>query len=677
MEVENFVEIYPELLLKGIDILRLFSYRGISDNFQNNLFHYLVFSENFELINLFAETIKNLNLEYFKVLVSQKNRFNETPKDWALAIEDERLRMDIYSILRVREPRKSKIEYYDLPKGTFTLKFLNPKFNLDLYSRDIIQDEENLDTHLYPLYGKNLLKERLRRRLIPYGIFRFFSRSQRKIHLKGQFIEPRFRRSYLHLYHFFGHSPFNLKQAEERLIQVDEDVSNMNLTIKRLVDSKLAVKIQKRSENSKDKVKLGRPKTYYKLKEFYVYDEECAELIENIEEKESENIAKLLNPIRLMFRWFTAEVTEREHIFMIFALVKEYYKVFLGKETMIGHYEPLFYLFESKKENKKRGRKKENVELPLWIRCVSNSSEMVFKKILENNKNLTKLELLYLVEDLFHYRAKFFEKALSYEMKGFISGLILDKLNENKKIKLNRESTDTVNIIALSFEPDFIIATAIIPIVEAGYRINLHLSNKISEELMILYKIIFDDTDIKLNFQISEVWKSIIEREELSNTFFLINLSSESLSHLDRLEINRYINHSIKSGYNSIFIIPSLRENELIDFYRDKYLTQERVMRKISEILERYNIYLSDIYGNASFVKIRDRASSGSESHYGILLLGNGHIEDNYMYFNEEIENYLFTLSWIRESLRAGKINFILEYPKEYLDNGERLKRIY
>ncbi|MFH8120485.1 MAG: hypothetical protein QXS37_06790, partial [Candidatus Aenigmatarchaeota archaeon] len=63
----------------------------------------------------------------------------------------------------------------------------------------------------------------------------------------------------------------------------------------------------------------------------------------------------------------------------------------------------------------------------------------------------------------------------------------------------------------------------------------------------------------------------------------------------------------------------------------------------------------------------------GSQINYGILILDNSGNFEKPIYFTEEIENYIFRLSWLRETLKNRQLGFILEYPRDYLNRGNRL----
>lgn len=59
--------------------------------------------------------------------------------------------------------------------------------------------------------------------------------------------------------------------------------------------------------------------------------------------------------------------------------------------------------------------------------------------------------------------------------------------------------------------------------------------------------------------------------------------------------------------------------------------------------------------------------------NYGILILDNNGNFEKPIFFTEEIENYTFRLSWLRETLKHRNLGYVLEYPREFLDKGDRL----
>lgn len=685
MVIQRLIRLYTELIFNEVYNLKSFNVKMELDIWGNNILHYLVFFENEGKLEKFVNILVEFNYGLYMKLVEQTNRFDESPKDWALAIENEKLREEIYSLLTIRvdswfgKTSPSLSTHNDFQPQKFSTYYVVPSLkNKETYGDDYTSsfihygNKEKLNFH--PVYGKNLLKEIARKSLIPHSTLYYFCKTQEGINLKAQFIEPRFRRAYLHFYYFFENSTFTLEQAKIGLSQVKEDVSNINLTIKRLIDSKLAIKIQQEATTKPVEIRnpAGRPKSQYKLREFFTPYDECASLIKDRLNGDSGQIGRLLNPIRAMFRWFESDVTDREHLLMINSLIRSYRKVFKG-EVFFDKFD--FYS-EYDQIQRRRGRKEESAEIPLWVRSVANFSEKVFERIWKSEIELSDLDLLSLLVELFHHRAKSFGDALSYELKGFIAGLIIDKIAKNFKNQTVNERTNSINLLIPHVDIDLTFLFVLIYLVKDNKRVNLYLTDSISPELKSIFEYLVERFDVNLDSLTKLHLRNYARERETSETFLIANFSSQFSDKYDE-ERNNFISNLIDEvRATSILIFPNIQENELIELSKENSLKRDLLIGRIYQILRRHHLRVHNIDSRASFIKLRDSAPSGSLGTYGILLLHDDDTVTTNACFTVEIESYSFTLTWIRECLRTGKLNFILQYPREYLSGGNRIVKL-
>lgn len=679
---EEFIEIFNELILNP-QAFKIFSefQRQILDPDDNNIFHYLVFSENKELIKKIFEFQREKDFQTIKKIITEKNRFGETAKDWALSIMDQGLREEMYSLLNIQEPRQNYFPYDRFHEDmaptsfNFTCNFLlitdTHRHNLHLSDKNL-EDKVRKD-YLGSIYGKNLLKVNLQKVLIPSELLFYFYETQASILLKGVSLEPRFKRAYLHLYHFFSDVAFTVEEAKEKLASMKEDVSNVNLIVKKLTDSNLIVKVgrERDNETKNEKKFLGRPKSLYKLKEFYIRTDECAKRIEEKIRENSRLIIHYLTPLRALNQWIINELSEKEYFTVMLAILEGYIKVFKNIK-MIPELTIYDYIYDYRETKRKRGRKRENTDIYFWIKSVSNFSQRVFRKIFDSAKyDISDEHFLSLIIELLQERARILGNAMSYELKGFLARVISDGLQKIEPEQSLQSQKKEINLIVPLIDSDMTFLAVLLFLNKLGIDVNLYLRMENFDSRIFLRKL-FDELNVK--------WKNFDKVYELSNVCYkpknnvlFINITQEQISKEEADMVTDIFNTLNEYISLSVITIPKIRENEMINLYSEKYGRSERLVDEISRLLKKNQFGGLRLDKISTFIKLRDFSSSGSQINYGILILDNSGNFEKPIYFTEEIENYTFRLSWLRETLKHGQLGFILEYPRDYLNRGNRL----
>ncbi|MEM1973667.1 MAG: hypothetical protein QXN68_02635 [Thermoplasmata archaeon] len=678
---EKFIEIFNELIInpQAFKIFNEFQ-KQILDPDDNNIFHYLVFSENKELIKKIFEFQREKDFQTIKKIITEKNRFGETAKDWALSIMDQGLREEMYSLLNIQEPRQSYFPYDRFHEDmaptsfNFTCNFLlitdTHRHNLHLSDKNL-EDKVRKD-YLGSIYGKNLLKVNLQKVLIPSELLFYFYETQASTLLKGVSLEPRFKRAYLHLYHFFSDVAFTVEEAKEKLASMKEDVSNVNLIVKKLTDSNLIVKIgrERDNETKNEKKFLGRPKSLYRLKEFYVRTDECAKRIEEKIRENSRLIGHYLTSLRALNQWIINELSEKEYFTVMLAILEGYIKVFKNIK-MIPELTIYDYIYDYRETKRKRGRKRENTDIYFWIKSVSNFSQRVFRKILDSGTYISDEHFLSLIIELLQERARILGNAMSYELKGFLARVISDGLQKIESEQSLQSQQKEINLIVPLIDSDMTFLAVLLFLNKLGINVNLYLRMENFDSHIFLSKL-FDKLNVK--------WKKFDKVDDLYNVYykpknnvFLINITQEQISKEEADIVSDIFNTFDKDKSLSVITIPKIGENEMINLYSEKYVRSERLVDEISRLLKKNQLGGLRLDKISTFIKLRDSSSSGSQMNYGILILDNNGNFEKPIYFTEEIENYTFRLSWLRETLKNRQLGFILEYPRDYLNRGNRL----
>lgn len=670
---DEFLEIFNELITNP-SALKVFSelQKQVLDSDGNNIFHYLVFSENLQLIRKVVEFLKENDLQSFKKLITEKNRFTETPRDWALSIKNYKLRESISSLLenKDKEPPRAYWDrfYQSVPTSGFSfmnpINFINTKNNLDLPEYSI--SEKHKGGYIGSIYGKNLLKISLKRIFMPCEILYSFSEQLGNVLLRGEIIEPRFKRAYLHLYHFFSEGLFTVDEAKDKLAEMGEDVSNVNVIIKRLSDANLILKIsrEKETERKNEKNTMGRPKSLYRLANFFSTDEECPKTVEDRLKENPSSINHYFTPIKALARWIINEVTENEYYLVISSILEVYSKSFGNVEFIHA-----LAIYDYPKRHKKRGRKKEYAEIHLWIKSISNFSQTVFRKLIERQIYITDKQILSLIVEIFQERSRILGTAMSYELKGLLARLISDRLFNLSEEASAPSKNKSLNLIVPFVDSDMTFLSVLAYLRKIGVEVNLYI-NLENSDLSLLLKKLFDSVNVQMTdfFHVKDL-KYLPNKRNV----FLINIPHEQIGKVEAKIVIDSMNELKNETSLALMTFPRLRENELISLYRERYISYDRFIGKIEKILEKNQLNGLAMSGLNSFIKLKDSSPSGSQINYGILILDKNRELKNTVYFAEEIENYTFRLSWLRDTLKSGSFGFILEYPEEYLDKGSRL----
>lgn len=349
------------------------------------------------------------------------------------------------------------------------------------------------------------------------------------IALKGITLEPRIKYDYFYLYSHFSKNKFKIEGIDQNQ---NFKITNSKINPQYYLDNivpylnanglihKLTFPCNKR---------YGKPKYEYILEDFYIVNENKIKI-------------RGVLPIIAMTEWINRHIKDKEFYSMLFRIIEIYLQI-----NDIG------VNIETKIQAETEIRPKHGMFLNSIINFVSDTFETY---------NVTNDELFALIIELLRKRKLYSEfNLLSYELTGFISHLMLNKIQEKEEVKL----------IYPHVNFDFIPFIYYLRNIREKLILYLQINKFNSDQIDILGKFLsLYDIEIKPLSELRSSEKQKNKDHNKSYNIILLNLTDYMHSKMDTLDrdrntiINEFFNNFSKN--TKVFaIFHRMRQNDFHD----------------------------------------------------------------------------------------------------------------
>lgn len=642
--------------------------RGRFDEYSNNFMHYLVLAEADEVLILIC---LQENLATLVKYLEHKNSFGETPIDWAFTIKDRELRERFVNTFKeILDTSMPNIWNY---QQNFNRQNLYTSYYYSIPSSFTTKKSTNIPnpalTYISSLKGKNKLISTIKQQLIPCKLLYHLSETFSSIITKGNTLDPRFKRAYLHIHLKFGDRLFTASQTEELLKAVKEDASNINATIKGLSDAHLIAKLIPSNPT--------KTKSLYRLKGFYEQIDKCPEPQVSNASKE-ELTADYLLPLRALGRWLNHNLTVYEYEAMLIGVLDAYEGVYKGNDT--NHYaDNLEDGQQNPDTTKTRGRKKFNTEVHLWGHSAFAYASSIFTHLKSQGVKIDDEDMLCLCLDLLQGKLLTTTHAKSFELSGFIAHLIKSKVTETCKAG----NYQRINLVVATAKESLEFLVILLLLKKLNLQFDLYINhdnnppNQLLQRLLALLGLeasYFTNTELnKLPVITSTEPYNTDEVSKLRDNLFVVlfDVSEDYPSRditplLDALKM-----------HTSLFmtILPKVKDNDLLKHKQANTDTKARrhkndIADDITAILRRYDLQALQQHSLDTVIKLADNSLSGLQINYCLAIHTTQKYFERLIIYIAQTENYPFKLAWLKKTIDNHLLPntlFILEYPVKYL----------